>query len=110
MCIRDRSTAVHILNGVLFLGALVAFDFFVKELERSQPESKPLALSLNSPGGRSAAYAVFLWCTLVLITIRAVTPDMLVAMLGFVAAGLFVRIRSDRAGSGSYAAFGLTLG
>ena len=105
-----ESTAVHALNGVIFLGALAAFEFFLKELERSQPGTKSLALPLNSASGRFAAYSVFLWCTLVLVTIRAVTPDMLVTMLAFVAAGLSVRIRANRAAPGSYIAFGLTLG
>ncbi|HEX6575240.1 MAG TPA: hypothetical protein VF042_09735 [Gemmatimonadaceae bacterium] len=105
-----ESTAVHILNGVLFLGALRAFDFFLDELERSQPQSSRHALRLDTRGGRFAAYAIFLWCALVLVTIRAVTPDMLVTLLGFTAAGLFVRIKSDRAGRGPFAALGLTLG
>ena len=105
-----ESTAVHILNGIVFLGALAAFEFFLKEVEKCQSDNKRLALPLNTAWGRFAAYTVFLWCALVLITIRTITPDMLVALLGFIAAGLFVRIRSDRAGTKSFIAFGLILG
>jgi hypothetical protein len=105
-----ESTAVHVLNGILFLGALAAFEFFLTELEKSQGDSKRLALPLNTTWGRFAAYTIFLWCALVLITIRTITPDMLVALLGFIAAGLFVRIRSDRARTGSFIGFGLILG
>ncbi|HKY96344.1 MAG TPA: hypothetical protein VJL35_00690, partial [Gemmatimonadaceae bacterium] len=105
-----ESTGVHILNGILFLGALAAFELFLKELEKSQGNNKRLAVPLNTAWGRFAAYTIFLWCALVLITIRTITPDMLVALFGFIAAGLFVRIRSDRAGTGSFVAFGVMLG
>jgi hypothetical protein len=105
-----ESTAVHILNGILFLGALAAFGFFLRELEKSQRNNERVALPLNTGWGRFAAYSIFLWCALVLITIRAITPDMLVTLLGFIAAALFVRIRSDRAGTASYVTFGLILG
>jgi hypothetical protein len=53
---------------------------------------------------------VALWCLLVLITIRSVTPDMMLAAIGFLIAGLFVRIQSGSSSARTYALFGVLLG
>ena len=100
--------AVHVLNGLLFLAALATFELFLRELRRGQTANE--ALSIDSPSGKFAAYMVVLWCTLVLITIRAVTPDMMLAAIGFAAATLFVRIHSGHAGTRSLLGFGALLG
>jgi 4-amino-4-deoxy-L-arabinose transferase-like glycosyltransferase len=55
-------------------------------------------------------YALFIWVALSLIAIWAVTPDMLMAALVLLAAGLVVRIRRGRDGWPSFLLLGFVLG
>lgn len=109
-----ESTAVHALNGVLFLVSMVAFDFFLRELGASQRKSageKPgWAMAIETPAGLTAAYAIFFFCCLVLISVRVVTPDMLLVALLFAVAALIVRIERGDAGIGAFVALGALLG
>jgi hypothetical protein len=98
-----ESLAVHVLNGILFLAALGAFELFLRETGRANDQN-PLDGAM-----KLAAYATTLWCLLVLITIRTVTPDMLMAAIGFLIAALFTRIQSGKASRATYAVFGLVL-
>ena len=98
-----EAIAVHVLNGLLFLAAFASFELFLREVRRSSS-------SLLSPAVTFASYAVVLWCLLVLITIKSVTPDMMLAAIGFAAAALFTRIQSGRASVSAFALFGLLLG
>ena len=56
------------------------------------------------------AHMVFLWCMLVLVTVRGVTPDMMLAAIGFVAAAYVARIQSRRAPTSSFVVLGALLG
>lgn len=110
-----EALGVHILNGLIFLVAVIAFEFFLRELRRSQlPRAdrtiRPWALDLNTRAGAVCAWSIFLWCALVLITVRVVTPDMMIAAIVFAVAALVLRIREEEAGVGSYVAFGALLG
>src|SRR6185503_1404484 len=62
---------VHVINGWLFLLALAAFNVFLAEM-RESGQAENVALDVRSGPGRLAAYMVFLWCALVLITVRSV--------------------------------------
>ncbi len=105
-----EATAVHVLNGLLFLASMAMFEWFLRELAKSQNPNVKWALRLNDPSGRFAAYILFLWCAFALITIRVVTPDMLLSSVVWAIAALLVRIHSGRATSGSLIALGALLG
>jgi hypothetical protein len=105
-----EATAVHVLNGALFVASMAAFELFVRELAANQDPDTNWALRLNSPAGRVCAYALFLWCALVLITIRVVTPDMLLSALVWLAAAIVLRIRRQRTTTATFVALGVTLG
>ena len=98
-----ETIAVHVLNGLLFLAALASFEVFLREVRRSS--STPVI-----PAVTFASYAVVLWSLLVLVTIKSVTPDMMLAAIGFAAAAMFTRIQTGRASVSSHALFGLLLG
>lgn len=100
---------VHIINGWLFLLCLAAFELFIAEL-RDSSKGEHAALDLRTSAGWFAAHMVFLWCALVLITVRGVTPDMMLAAIGFVAAAYVVRIQSKRATTQSFVVLGAMLG
>jgi 4-amino-4-deoxy-L-arabinose transferase-like glycosyltransferase len=105
-----EATAVHVLNGLLFVASMAAFELFLRELAESQDSKTEWALRLNSRAGRACAYALFLWCTLVLITVRVVTPDMLLSALVWLAAAIVLRIRRERATTATFVALGAILG
>jgi hypothetical protein len=99
-----ESTAVHILNGILFLTALATFEWLLRELRRKD------AGILGTPEGEWAAYSVVLFCLGVLVTIKTVTPDMLTAAIVFAVAAALVRPRNQTASNGTYALLGALLG
>ena len=105
-----EATALHVLNGLLFLASMATFELFLRELAASQSPDTKWALRLDSPAGRACAYALFLWCSLVLITIRVVTPDMLLSALVWLAAAMVLRIRRQRATTSTFVTLGGVLG
>ena len=109
-----ESTAVHALNGVLFLASMATFDFFLRELGASQRKTSgdepAWVMAIDTPRGLNAAYAIFFFCCLVLIGVRVVTPDMLLVALLFAAAALIVRIEREDAGVTAFIVLGALLG
>lgn len=105
-----EATAVHMLNGLLFIASLAAFEVFLRELGASQDPKTKWALRVNTRAGRTCAYALFLWCALVLITIRVVTPDMLLSALVWLAVAILLRIRRRRATTATFLLLGAILG
>ncbi len=103
---------VHGVNFAIFLLALLCFAFFWQELRRWQMEQADDGRTpLPEWAWQAIGYALFLWAALSLIAIWAVEPDMLMAALVLLAAGLVVRLRR-RGGDGwsVYAQLGLLLG
>jgi hypothetical protein len=83
----------HAVNVGIFAGAMLAFDFFLRELTRlwnGPPSGAPPALS--GAGLEAFGYALFLYAALWLIGLELVTPDLCVAMAVFAASGLVVRM------------------
>ncbi len=97
---------VHLLNFMIYAGALLSFEFFLRQFLQHRREN-------TSPSERGDAacpewiclalsYTLFIWSSLVLIGIDVVTPDMCVAAIVYLASGLILRIRR---GFGTWAAF-----
>jgi hypothetical protein len=84
---------VHAVNVVIFAGAMLAFDLFLRELTRlwkGPPSGATPALS--KAGLEAFGYALFLYAALSLIGLQLVTPDLCVATAVFAASGLVVRM------------------
>ncbi len=88
--------AVHALNFCLFLFALVAFEFFLRELfitlesGQARRESKP---------GRAwwaLGYSLFAYASLVLTNLGHVGPDILLCAWLYLSAGILIRVARDR--------------
>jgi hypothetical protein len=103
---------VHLLNFALFLFAFLCFTFLWRQLERWREQTAADADTLPLPAWAWIALgcALFLWVALSLIAIWAVTPDMLMAALTFLAAGLIVRLRRGAAHLPTFLLLGLVLG
>lgn len=105
-------TVVHCVNFVIYIFALVCLEFL-------------LAAATKSPGARDSAsdriplprwtvfaigYAVFLWSSLDLITVRLVAPDMLMSAFLYLAAGLLLQIWARPDAFSRFLLLGLVLG
>jgi hypothetical protein len=103
---------VHAVNFVIYLGAFGSFQFLLSQLMRFQRmranESNQRLLSPYS--WHALGCVLFLWCSLFLISLPLVTPDMCVAALVFLASGLLLRIKMQSEGWRDFLLLGLVLG
>jgi hypothetical protein len=99
---------VHLINFLIYLLCLASFLFFAASLQKLVP-------SLRDDRPRTAsflliAYSSFLYCSLDLTNLAQVTPDLLVSLFAFLAAGLLIQIAQGCAAIPRYVALGATLG
>lgn len=99
---------IHLLNFFIFLAALAAFEFMWAQVRPTRRDAS--AVGWPDWAWWSIGYLLFLWAALSLIQMWAVTPDMLMAALLFLAAGLLARIRAGRDGWWTFALLGAVLG
>ncbi len=109
-----ESTAVHLLNFLVFLASLAAFEFFLSQLVRlRENESDPgrhLVHAVPPDALRVLGYAVFIWSSILWLTIPLESPDLLLTVFVYLAVGLLLRIRSGKGRWPAFALFGLCLG
>ena len=106
---------VQIVNFFIYLAALICFEFFWRQVMRygkSQVEESESERFISLPewAGWSLGYLLFIFSSLNLIQIWAVTPDMLMAAFVYLAAGVLVRIRFEGPTWRRYMLFGGLLG
>lgn len=102
---------VHLVNLGLFLFSFLCFEYFWRQLGHyRQSATDAHRRSLPDWAWLTLGYALFIWVTLSLIAIWAVTPDMLMAGLVLLAAGLVARFRTGHLGWSSFLLLGLVLG
>lgn len=106
---------VHLVNFGIYLGALFCFEFFWRQLRVYQqskvPQTTKSALvTIPEWAWLGLGYSLFIWTSLNLIEIWAVTPDMLMAAFVYLAAGFIVRIRMRFTSWPTFALLGLVLG
>ena len=99
---------IHIANYLIFLAALISFEFMWENVRSSHMERGDL--SIPEPFWWGLGYLLFIWTTLSLIEIWAVTPDMLMATFVLLAAGIIAKIRSGDDRLRLFLSLGLVLG
>ena len=84
----------HAVNFVIFAGSFFCFRFFWAELLCRQRNLSPLSAFSEAPRWvwELLGYALFFSCSLDLITLTLVTPDLLISVLVFAVMGLLLRI------------------
>ncbi len=112
---RWEFAVVQLVNFAIYLGALACFEFYWQQVRRyaqTRATSDVAGGGLTLPGWSwpLLGYALFIWTALSLIEIWSVTPDMLLAALVYLAAGLVLRIRQGQAASLTFAMLGVVLG
>lgn len=110
-----ESTVVHSVNFAIYLGALGAFDFFLCQLikyhrEKSSELTQNKLVTLSEGAWIALAYGLFIWSSLEWITVPLETPDMLLTVFVYLAAGILLRIRMGAASWLTFAFFGAVLG
>ncbi len=107
---------VHALNLVIFLGALASFEFLMRQVisvlrRENGREDADSAAPLPVWAWQLVGYSLFAWSTFGMIWApRMITPDLLVAMLVYLDAGLLLSLRASTKRSRTCLLLGLTLG
>lgn len=106
---------VHFANLLIYVAALACFEFFLGAFIRYRRESgngpvEADEVALPEWAWWALGYSLFIWTSLVLITIRLATPDMCVAGFVYLATGLILQIRSRAAHWRTFVLLGVVLG
>ncbi len=112
---RWEFAVVQLVNFAIYLGALACFEFYWRQVRRYAETRAPTEVAegaMTQPGWAwpLLGYALFIWTALSLIEIWSVTPDMLMAALVYLAAGLVLRIRQGEAARITFGMLGVVLG
>ena len=99
---------VHLVNFIIYLLALISFEFLWKGVRTYEASNESFAMPDSL--WWTLGYLLFIWISLGLIEIWSVTPDMLMAVFVFLAAGLIARIRGGVGGNWNFVSLGLILG
>ena len=105
--------AVQIVNFVILLATLFAFDFFwFEQLRQVRKDNSGEFSSVAWPAWAWAAlgYSLFIWMITQGTVVSEVTPDLLLGALVFVAMGLVIRIRHAQGKMAAMFCLGLSLG
>ena len=98
----------HIVNFFIYLFALICFEFMWGKIRNTN--TQPEAQFISVPMWWTLGYLLFIWTSLSLIQIWAVTPDMLTAGLVCLATGLIAQIRAGGDQRRLFLSLGLVLG
>ena len=99
---------VHLVNFIIYLLALSSFEFMWKRVRTSEASNE--LYTIPDSWWWTLGYLLFIWVSLGLIEIWSVTPDMLMAVFVFLAAGLIARIRGGEGSHWHFLSLGLVLG
>lgn len=102
-----ESSALHLLNFVIFLVGMRCGEFLIAEVVALRAEDGE---SLPPWALWSLGYSILLFVSLFAISTWLDTPDLCVAALTYLAGGLLLRIHSGRADLQTFALYGLVLG
>jgi membrane-associated protease RseP (regulator of RpoE activity) len=107
-------TVVHFLNFAVYALTLAAFEFLLTQVVRARRErvlqqGQTFDASDEWPW-RVLGYSLFVWSSLGMIGLTTVAPDMCVAALIYLAAGIALRLRDPSTRLWLPLLFGLTLG
>ncbi|MGD0757703.1 MAG: hypothetical protein ABR921_02270 [Candidatus Sulfotelmatobacter sp.] len=95
---------LHVVGFIIYLAALAGFEFFLRSLFPRDPSARsdpprtvdaggPRTAALSRAALLAIAYSLFLWTSLELIGVWGASPDLCIAGLVYVIAGLLLRIR-----------------
>ena len=106
---------VHAVNFFIYIASLLAFSFFLRELVRYRKEQNTVSMNgdadfLPAWALEALGYTLFLISSLRFITLKIVTPDMLVAFFVYLAFGALLYARREREKRLPFVLLGIVLG
>jgi hypothetical protein len=107
--------ALKLLNFLIYVGAALAFDFFLRALiahNEQQLDRVDRARFLRVPEWMwiVLGYSLFLWSALEWTTLYSDTPDLLSSVFVYLAAGILLRARGGADGWLTFVLLGVVLG
>lgn len=103
------STASHFVYALLHLGALWAFNWLLRQIDEfisgATNEQKAISRALVL-----TAFPIFLWCDLILTSLKWITADILIDICLLCSSGIILRIVNRGSTLKRFAALGLVLG
>jgi hypothetical protein len=106
----------HLLNFIIFLGALASFEFLLRQVIRvlgpeDGRQGTDSEVPLSAWRWQLIGYSLFAWSTFgVMLAPRMITPDLCVAMFVYLDCGLLLSLRHSTKTSRTCLLLGLTLG
>lgn len=113
---QNEVPAGHLLNVLFFIFAFIGFEFLLAGIveqsdgPRELPDKVRTSVPLPRWAFRSIAYSVFLWASIVAISLDSLRADMLMSGFLYFAVGKMIRMRHRPASWISYLALGAVLG
>ena len=103
------------VNYLIFVCALAAFHFFLKEFQQFRHYQGVKAngsklVDFDDPSVTIVAYALFIWSSLYLIKVWRTNPDMTLAAFLYIASALTIRVARGSGTKFTLALFGIILG
>jgi hypothetical protein len=106
----QRVPVAHIVNVAAYVGAFIAFEFFLRQIVDERARSRERPSLILSPIWFAVVYTIFLWSFTRLHQPQSMTPDALMVVLLFIAGALFSRARAGETSWHVFALLGLSLG
>ncbi len=100
---------IHLVNFIIFVLTLGAFQYFLRGW-LALTEGFRIANNRENREAIPFAFFLFLWFTLEYVGVGEVTPDLCVAALIFLAAGITCRLSLPGSGAKLYPALGIAFG
>jgi hypothetical protein len=106
---------VHLANFLTYVAALACFEFFLNKFIRYHRESGKDShhageATLPEWAWWALGYSLFIWTSLVMISLAAITPDICVSGFVYLIAGLIMQIRAGDATRRTFVLLGVALG
>lgn len=106
-------TAVHFLNFAVYLASLVCFEWFLRELLAARTKASDHLPEIRAVSDKTLwlwGYVFFLWASRYWLSPVAVTPDVCIAGLVYLATALLLRLQRGKNSLSAYLILGAVLG
>ena len=106
-------TAVHFFNFALYLASLLCFEWFLRELLAARAQALNPTAALGRVSEKTLwlwGYVFFFWVSRHWLSLVAVTPDLCIAGLVYLATALLLRLQRGKNSPSAYMALGALLG
>ena len=106
-------TAVHFVNFAIYLISLGCFEWFLRELLAARSQALDHPAEIRAVSDKTLwlwGCVFFLWASRYWLSLVAVTPDLCIAGLVYLATALLLRLQRGKNSRSAYVLFGAVLG